>query len=251
MTAAATGRKELLLVMPVYNEEACIAGVVASWRDTLAGLGIDFGMIVLNDGSRDGTMERLARFRDDPRVEVVDKPNSGHGPTILTGYGMAVDRAEWVFQVDSDNEMPPAHFGALWARRGEFDALFGTRAGRVQGAGRKLISLVSRATASAMFGRGVTDVNTPYRLIRAGLLAPIVRAIPGDTFAPNILVSALLAAGGARILNLPVPHEGRKTGTVSIVRWRLWSAAFRAFRQIVRFRFGPKGRPAPVPRRDA
>ena len=46
---------ELVLVMPVYNEKACICQVVDAWHDELTRFGMNFQMIILNDGSRDGT----------------------------------------------------------------------------------------------------------------------------------------------------------------------------------------------------
>ncbi len=217
--------------MPVYNEAECIVGVVASWRDVLSGEQIDFRMFVLNDGSTDGTAEAMEAFAADARIVVVNKPNAGHGPTILQGYRLAVEGAEWVFQCDSDDEMKAEHFGELWRRRQEHDALFGCRAGRQQGRGRRLISACSRLTVKALFGGGVRDVNTPYRLIRAPLLREIVEQIPPDTFAPNVIVSGALSRAGVRIANVPVPHEPRRTGAVSIVKWKLWKAAFRSLWQ--------------------
>jgi len=230
-------RSTLALVMPVYNEEACIVSVVEAWHAELTRLDIDFRMIVLNDGSRDGTAARLARFAGRERIQVINKENSGHGPTILQGYRLAVEQAEWVFQVDSDDEMGAASFGKLWAERGRYAALFGFRSGRQQGAGRRLISAVSRCAVQLLFGRGVVDVNTPYRLVRSSVLKDIIAMIPGDTFAPNILISGMLVALRQPVLNIPVPHEGRKTGQVSIVKWRLWKAAISSLLQTVRFRF--------------
>lgn len=233
---------ELALVMPVYNEQACIVDVVSSWRDAFAELGIDFLMIVLNDGSTDGTAAVLEAFASDERIDVVNKPNSGHGPTILTGYRRAVTLADWVFQCDSDDEMKPTHFAELWSRRDSHDALFGVRKDREQSFARAIISTTSRMTVRLLYGRSVVDVNTPYRLIRASLLEQIVAQIPKDTFAPNIIISGALAYAGVRIGNRPVPHEGRKTGTVSIVKWKLVKAAIRSFWQTLRCR--PKIRPA-------
>lgn len=227
---------ELALVMPVYNEQDCIAEVVQSWKAMLSRLGIRYQLIVLNDGSKDRTAERLAAFDGDAAVEVVNKQNSGHGPTILEGYRMAVERAEWVFQCDSDDEMRAEHFPKLWNQRQAYDVLFGIRSGREQNAGRKLISAVSRLTVRTLFGAGVQDVNTPYRLMRAATLKQIVGQIPADTFAPNVIISGAFAQAGLRICNLPVPHEGRRTGAVSIVKWRLWKAAFRSFGQTLRCR---------------
>lgn len=234
-------KHELALVMPVYNEEECIVAVVHAWRDELSRLGIDFLMLILNDGSRDNTARQLARFETDDRIRVIDKENSGHGPSILLGYRLAESQACWVFQTDSDDEMSPRHFHELWRRRDRYDALFGARHNREQGAGRKFITQVSRMTVRLLFEAGVKDVNTPYRLIRSPLLKQIVDIIPPDTFAPNLVISGAVAMAGGRILNLPVPHQGRRTGSVSIVKWKLWSAARRSFFQTVKLSASFKG----------
>jgi dolichol-phosphate mannosyltransferase len=227
---------ELALVMPVYNEDACIEAVIDAWYAELSRLGIDFRMIVLNDGSRDNTEARLSHFAGNEQIQVINKENSGHGRTILQGYRLAVAQAEWVFQVDSDDEMGAAHFEGLWKAREGYAALFGFRSGRQQNVGRKLISSISRLAVEMLFGRGIVDVNTPFRLIRSRLLKEIVAMIPVNTFAPNILISGVLAASNQPLLNIPVPHEGRKTGQVSIVKWRLWKAAACSLMQTAVFR---------------
>ena len=227
---------ELALVMPVYNEEACIARVVSSWADELARLGIDFRMIVLNDGSKDRTREELERFDDDPRIQVVHKPNSGHGPTILQGYRQAVREARWVFQIDSDDELKPDAFEAFWNERENYDALFAIRENRVQAADRRLISAVSRLVVRALFGSGVRDVNVPFRLIRAPILARIIDQLPNGTLTPNVIISGAVARAGARILNRPVRHAERETGVVSLGGRKLWKFAVRAFWQCLRCR---------------
>ena len=224
---------DLALVIPAYNEAECIADVVAAWRSALDALGINHVISVFDDGSTDGTSDALTVFAEDPRVEVVRKPNSGHGPTILMGYRAAVSRAQWVFQCDGDDEMSPESFAGLWRMRSEYEALFGTRKDRAQSVGRRLITLVSRAVVRLAYARGVEDVNSPYRLMRSDLLAPIVHAIPDATFAPNLVVSGVFALSGARIANVEVPHESRRTGSVSIVKWRLWRAAARSLVQTV------------------
>jgi dolichol-phosphate mannosyltransferase len=237
---------ELVVVMPVYNEEQCIRRVVESWIGVLSAQGISFRVLVLNDGSRDGTAKALEAFSGHPQVEVINKPNSGHGPTILIGYRKAVGLAQWTFQCDSDDEMPAQHFPSLWRQRDSYDALFGYRQGRQQDAGRRLISVCSRATVRCLFGSGVRDVNTPYRLMRSSWLRPIVDQIPQTTFAPNLIISGAFSRAKARICNVPVPHEGRKTGSVSLVKWKLWRGAIRSFYQTLKCR--PKIDPCAVRR---
>src|SRR4030042_3409097 len=186
------GRHELALVMPVDNEQDCIVEVIRSWRDMIFSLGIDFRIIVLNDWSGEWAGERLRSFNGEPRIEIVEKTNSGHGPTILMGYIRAVTLADWVFQCDSDDEMSAVHFPSLWNSRDRYDAVFGYREGRIQGVGRRMISVVSRITVRILFGSGVYDVNTPYRLMRSEILESILERIPGNTFAPNVIISGVL-----------------------------------------------------------
>lgn len=222
---------DLAVVMPVYNEEECIVKVLESWLNVLSDLGMKFQIIVLNDGSSDGTQEALQVFNNDNRIEVINKTNSGHGPTILIGYKKSVKLADWTFQCDSDDEMKPDSFLTLWENRERFDALFGIRVKRNQNFARKFISSFSRIIIRLLFGAGVTDVNTPYRLIRSKVLGRIVQYIPVNTFAPNVIISGIICKFGLRIFELPVFHENRVTGKVSIVKWKLWKSATKAFWQ--------------------
>ena len=225
-------RPELSIVMPVYNEGAVIAEVVASWLHELERLGIDCEFLVYDDGSRDETRRILERLEEGrPGLVVTSQANSGHGPTILRGYREA--SGEWVFQVDSDDEMRPEHFAELWKHRDDYDLLIGRRQHRDSPLARRLITALSRAAVWTLFGRAVTDVNAPYRLIRQSSLVEILSMIPDDTFAPNVIISGLAARSGLRVREVWVPHRGRRTGTVSIVKWRLWKAAARAFGQTV------------------
>lgn len=228
---AVSPQRELAVVMPVYNEEGCIGEVLSSWRHAFHASGIDFVMLVLNDGSTDRTGQILDGFGRDERIHVFHQANQGHGPTILDGYRRAVPLAEWVFQCDSDDEMPADSFGRLWEVRREADAVFGCRQDRRQTLQRRLITQISRLTVCTLFGRGVVDVNTPYRLMRASLLGRILEHVPADTFAPNLVVSGGLNLLHARVLSVPVPSRPRRSGRVSIVRWGLWKASVRSFRQ--------------------
>ena len=195
---------DLTVVIPVYNEEACIENVVRSWLEMLDRLSIQYQMLVLNDGSTDDTLTHLISF-DHPSLQVIDKPTSGHGPTILQGYHRAVGIADWGFQCDSDDEMKPEAFPILREHRQTFDAMFGIRTHRIQNVSRKFISAFSRWTIRRFFGPGMQDVNTPYRMIRASVLRKIIEHIPDDTIAPNILISGTLIKNITQNLLLPRP----------------------------------------------
>lgn len=229
---------KLAVVMPVYNEEAIIGQVLEKWVKALDELGVDYQLHPYNDGSRDGSLKQIeeAARRHPERIAAHDKPNSGHGPTILQGYREAAENGfDWIFQIDSDDEMGPEHFKELWDRRGEFDFLVGRRDGRMQKLPRKIVSFISRMTVKLFFGTGIWDVNTPYRLMRAGAFAEVYRAIPDDTFAPNVIISGMAARKHLRFIEIPVPQHDRTTGEVSIKKWKLLKAAMRSFWQTIRF----------------
>jgi hypothetical protein len=78
-------------------------------------------------------------------------------------------------------------------------------------------------------GIRIEDVNVPFRLMRAACLRAMLERIPPPTFAPNVAIACLSARAGLRILNLPVEYHSRRTGSASLVRWRMWKAAARSF----------------------
>ncbi|MYB08869.1 MAG: glycosyltransferase family 2 protein [Acidimicrobiia bacterium] len=231
----AAGRLELCAVMPVYNEEEIVGEVAESWLEVLDSLGVDYELVAIVDGATDASEQVLRAVAErHPRLVVDVKPNSGHGPTILRGYRRAVVTADWVFQTDSDDEMPAASFSDLWELRHQADAVIGIRTSRNQAPGRRAITRAARFTARVAFGCRLADVNCPYRLMRSTALAPLLAPIPDDTFAPNVAISGMLSRSGVRLAEVPVPHHDRTTGVVSILGRRALRAALRSFAQTVR-----------------
>lgn len=227
---------QLAVVMPVYNEEQIVGQVIKDWTAQLSSLGIDFYIHTYNDGSRDGTEKVLdAAAASSPRVKVHHKLNSGHGPTILQGYRENTD-AEWIFQVDSDNEILPQHFGALWKNRDRYDFLIGERTDRHSPFARRIISLVALLSVRILCGTGIKDVNAPFRLIRTARFKEYFDRIPVDTFAPNVVLSMIVCRKKIPTFRAAVPMEGRKTGSVSIKSFKLFKAAVRSWMQTVLFR---------------
>ena len=228
----------LCVVMPVYNEQDAIGPVLEKWDVALSRLGVDYEIRPYNDGSRDNSLDvmRKVAAKATGSVRVIDKKNGGHGNTILTGYRDAVrDGFDWVFQVDSDDEMQPDGFAELWRRRNDFDFLVGARAGRVQALPRKVVSFVSRLCTRLFYGKGVWDVNSPYRLMRISAFREFFENIPLTTFAPNVILSGLAARHSLRCFETKVPQRDRTTGEVSIKKWKLLRAAVKSLGQTVRY----------------
>lgn len=230
-------KSELSLIIPVYNEEEIIEHVISDWSNELDKLKINYEIHSYNDGSKDNSLEKLNQLTNHfPRLIVHNKANSGHGPTILKGY-RENNSSEWIFQTDSDNELPASYFKYLWKKRDEFDFLIGIRDGRSQHPFRRFVSAVSRWTVWLFYNKGVKDVNAPYRLMRVDCFKDMYFKIPDDTFAPNLIVSGYAVLKNLRIYQIPVPHQNRSTGQVSIKKFKLLKAVARSYFQTIKCRF--------------
>jgi len=222
----------LVVVMPVYNEADGLETYLKAWTETLDSLQIDYEIMALDDGSRDGSGDILERLASSPRIRAVCKQNEGHGPTILRGYADAVQRADWVFQADSDGEIPPSAFPAVWEARADHDAVLGVRSSRNQGPIRAVMSWMARGIVDILLGSTIRDVNIPFRLMRSGILADILPAIPAETFAPNVPISGVISRRG-RVAEVPVPFLPR-AGAGSIAGLRILRIALVSFWQTLR-----------------
>jgi len=222
--------------MPVHNEQACIERVLQSWLAALERLGCTYRVMVLDDGSTDDTpslLDRLAQRHG--ALQVIHKSQSGHGPTVLEGYWLAVDQAHWVFQVDSDDELRPDDLERFWHSRGALDFVLGVRTQRRQAPHRLLLSYGSRLVLRWFFGRNCPrDPNVPFRLMRSTALRPILMQIPPCTFAPNLALSALLGSTGQGFKCLPVQSHPQPSRRSTLRLSKLWFYALRPSIELLR-----------------
>ncbi len=214
----------LAVVIPVFNEAACIEEVLGSWRIQLDAMSIEYEILVLDDGSSDNTAARLdgmaARW---PRLRVAREKHAGHGPTIHKGYTRA--RGDWILQIDGDGEVDPEDFEKFWIPRERFDLVIGRRMGRRAGASRRLVSALASFAVRLLFGPGASDPNCPYRLWKSAALQNLLPGVPQGSFAPNVLLTASALYRHLRIHEEPISAHPRRAGTTSLLRWKLWRAA--------------------------
>ena len=215
------------VIVPVFNEHATVAAVI----DRL--LTIDFPtdreIIVVNDGSSDGTREVLGRLEGTPRLRIVHAAvNRGKGHAIRLGLDQA--RGEVIAIQDADLELDPAQLGSLVAPllQGEADVVYGSRfLGRRPAA--PWLTLVANRTLTSLtnilYGSSITDMETCYKIMRTTVARGL--GLTADRFDIEPEITARLLKAGHRIVELPVTFTPRSRAAGKKIGWRDGIAAVR------------------------
>ena len=226
-------KKDVFIVMPVYNEEESVEKVVEEWIPALEKIGINYTLCILNDGSTDNTLSILRGYEKKyPQIEIIDKKNSGHGQTCIQGYKLAISRgAEWVFQIDSDGQCDPKFFSDIWKWKDKCSAIFGWRKTRADGMKRVFISKFVRVFTFAATFSNIKDGNVPYRLIHRDIMKKIVDKVPSDFHLANIYIS-VLANNQEKIKWVPIHFRDRTGGSPSVKTFSFVKHGIKLFKQL-------------------
>lgn len=223
----------IYFVMPAYNEEENIEDVVRQWHpvcEKINAEGHTAQLVIANDGSRDNTYKILLGLQKKFRhLVALDKPNSGHGATVLFLYHYAIDHgANYIFQTDSDGQTLPEEFWPMWENREKYDFQIGTRGGRQDGASRVFVTKTLRLVVWQIFHVWVKDANTPFRLMKVEKLQPILDIMPKDYNLANVAVSAIAVRWKYNIGWYPITFRPRQGGVNSINMKRIFGIGEKA-----------------------
>ena len=207
-------RHMLSILMPVYNERERVERAIAEVLDTP--LPTDFELIVVDDGSTDGTREILrGSYREPPtdRVRLFEHPeNRGKGAAIQTALGEA--RGEFAAIFDADLEYDPTDLGLLMPPLldGRTNACFGVRAFDGYTSHSFLFVLGNKGVTFAcnvLFNVYLHDIMTCHKMIRTDVFRSLPLRSPGFAIEPEI--TARLVQRGERIFEVPVHYRARAT----------------------------------------
>ena len=209
--------RNMIVLIPVFNEEANVAPLVAEVRAHRPGVPI----CAVNDCSKDGTARMLAR---EGCLHLNLPCNLGVGGAMQAAFRYAFDNGyDYALRLDGDGQHPPAEGAALVARmaRGDVDMVVGSRflaeGGYTSTVARQLGIAGLAAFLSYACRQKITDPTSGFQLVNRNVMYYFANHYPVDYPEPESL--ALLSRQGYRFAEVPAKFRERRFGTSSIRRW--------------------------------
>src|SRR5436190_4064571 len=220
MSSAPAGKPAGLSVFfPAYNDSGTIASMVIRTVKTASELTSDFEIIVVDDGSADGTAaiaDELARTY--PQVRAVHHPiNRDYGAALQTGFRSATK--ELIFYTDGDAQYDPTELALLWtSMTADADLVNGYKISRADPLHRIVIGRIYHYIVSILFGLRLRDVDCDFRLMRRAIFERINLEKTSGIICVEMMKK--IQDGGFRIAEEPVHHFHRAFGKSQFFNFR-------------------------------
>ena len=209
---------DLSVVVPAYNERENLAPLLSELIAALEATGHSFEIVMVDDGSTDGSAEWLrdAALRDARLRVLVLAGNVGQSAALAAG--LARVRGSIVITLDADLQNDPADLPKLLAALDGADVVSGIRAGRRDSWLRRVSSRIANGVRRAALGDHITDIGCSFKAYRREALEGIPMFVGVHRFLP-----ALCQFRGARVVEVRVSHRARRHGVSKYgVSNRLW-----------------------------
>ncbi len=227
--------RKLSVVVPVFNERSTVVEILRRMRAVELPAGLDLEIVVVDDGSTDGTRDVLAQLRDST-VKVVQQPsNQGKGAAVRVGFAHAT--GDLVLIQDADLEYDPDDWPRLVnpLLRGKALVVYGSRfTGErknmlfLHWMGNRFLSLVT----NTLYNTTLSDMETCYKLIDRRVL-DLLR-LRANRFDIEPEITARVLRLGVRIYEVPISYAGREFDEGKKITWR---DGFAALWMLVKCRF--------------
>ncbi len=218
MTDSAPAPVDLSVVIPAYNEIENLDPLLAELRAALAQIGRGYEIVLVDDGSRDGTAERIvAESKRDPHLRpVLLAENVGQSGALAAGLARA--RGAVIVTLDADLQNDPADLPRVLAALEHADVVSGVRERRQDSWPRRASSRIANAVRRSVLGDPVSDIGCSFKAYRREALEGLPLFVGAHRFLP-----ALCVFRGARLVEIPLSHRPRRHGASKYgVSNRLW-----------------------------
>jgi glycosyltransferase involved in cell wall biosynthesis len=226
-TDTRTGRalRSLSVVLPCFNEADNVVAVVANAAAAARLTSRDYEIIVVDDGSSDGTTQiATALVAQDPHVRmIVHTRNRGYGDALRSGIDAA--RMEWVLLTDADGQFDIRDLADFLPDAAAADAIWGRRILRRDTRTRRASAAAWNRLVRTLFRLPVSDIDCGFKLIRRTVLERFELETSGAMISTELAVRC--RAAGARFAEIGVDHHPRLAGQETGGNPRVVLCAFR------------------------
>ena len=226
---------KISIVFPAVNESAVIVSTLTNAVRDLEKLGYDYEILVVDNCSRDNTVELVNQFAaKHPRVRViVHSENLGYASSNLTGYKNAA--GDVVAVVDSDGQHHLSDLPLFLEQlKGGMDAVFGWRKVRHDPAVRKLVSIGLSFSSQVLLKWPHHDINCGFRVVTSQVARSITTVKRVNYFGPELWVHCF--RHGFQVGEVVARHSERAGGTSINAPWRLPLNMWKAFQYLLELR---------------
>ncbi|MFT4537629.1 MAG: dolichol-phosphate mannosyltransferase [Planctomycetota bacterium] len=229
---------ELSVIAPALNEEDNVGPLVSAVREAL-GSDLDWELILVDDGSTDHSLARIAELQqDEARLRVVAQ-GANYGQTSALAAGFREARAPLIATLDADLQNDPRDIPQLLQALKQHDAVCGYRVERHDTALRRLSSIIANAVRNGLTGDHVRDTGCGLKLFRTAAIRSIPLFEGMHRFLPT-----LLRWHGYSVIEVPVSHHKRSHG---VSKYGVRNRALRAFRDLIAVRWMRRRLIRPLP----
>ena len=211
---------KLSILMPVYNERNTLENAVKRVLDV--DYPVDVELVIVDDGSTDGTRDLYAQWQDDPRVVLHQKPtNGGKGSAIRQAAALAT--GDYVIICDADLEYAPEEIPDLLqpVLRGEAEVVYGTRTFGSHNAYSYIYVLGNRAVttfANVLFNCYISDLETCFKLLPLDLYRSL--DVKSAGFGMEAELTGKILRSGIRPYEVPISYKARGREEGKKLTWR-------------------------------
>lgn len=217
------------VVVPVHNERENIKPLVAAVLPVMEKLGEPFELLLVDDGSTDGTSELLDQLAaSHHRIRVLHfVENCGQSAALAAGFAHALGRV--IVTLDADLQNDPEDIPSLLALLGQYDAVVGIRAQRHDSAWKRFSSRFANAVRNWLTREDIRDTGCPLKVFKAEAIKKVRMWNGAHRFLPT-----LLKLEGYSVTQVPVRHRPRQAGRS---HYGTWDRAFRGLRDALGVRW--------------
>ncbi len=223
---------ELSVVIPVYNEEENIPILIRELEETLDQLGKEYEIIMVDDGSRDKSLERIREARRrNPRIRIISfEKNAGQTAAMDAGFRTA--RGDVIVTLDADLQNSPRDIPLLLDKIPEYDIVCGWRAERSDPWIRKISSVIANSVRNALSHEDIKDIACSLKAYKRQCFQKVKLYNGMHRFLPT-----LFKMEGFRAVEVRVGHFPRRHGAA---KYNIRNRVFRSFVDLLAVRWMKK-----------